>query len=116
MNRTLFGDWLPPTFDPCAGHHHGDESSAAAHARIVSRKQGMQASILELARSRGGAGITSKSVAQHFATGTANISGRLTELKLLGLLRYALDAQGRRIRRDGAAVLVAVEEVQQRHG
>jgi len=106
----LFRDWLPPTYDPSAVRHGGNECSAEAHAKIISRKKGMQASILELAKSRGGLGLTCKEVAAHFETHPSNVSGRLSELKLLGELVHVTDAVGRFVKRDGSAVLVAATE------
>jgi hypothetical protein len=96
----------PPAADPCAGRHGGNECSTAAHRRILPHKGETYARILAIIRARGAAGATVKELAQDLGTHPSNISGRLTELKQAGELVHKIDQAGRKVRRDGAAVLV----------
>jgi hypothetical protein len=95
--------------DPCARKHGGAETSIAAHDRVRPYKRQIYSRILAVVRARGPAGATVHELAAALQTYPSSISGRLTELRILGLLTYKLDAASVRVKRRGACALVATE-------
>lgn len=112
QQRSLFqfteNDVVP--VDPCANRHGGSETSQDAHDRVGPHKREVYARIMSLARQSGSAGITVHEVAEYLQTTPNAVSGRLTELKVMGRLVYAADDQGEKVRRRGAYVLVVGKE------
>jgi hypothetical protein len=106
---SLFAPIGVPQADPAAGKHHGAETSAQAHARVLPHKRAIYERVLSAVWARGADGATVHELAQDLETFPNNISGRLTELRILGRLEYRLDADGARVKRGGACVLVAAE-------
>lgn len=94
--------------DICANRHGGAETSREAHERVRPHKREVYERILAIVRERGSA--TVHELSEALATYPSSISGRLSELKILGRLTYALDAAGKKIKRRGAAALVATEK------
>jgi hypothetical protein len=72
--------------DITANRHGGNSESVKAHKRISSIKSSTRQKIYEYALSRGLVGVTTDEVAEQFETSPNAVSGRLTELKALGLL------------------------------
>ena len=72
--------------DITANRHGGNTESVKAHNRIASVKASSRQKVYEYALSRGLVGVTTDEVAEEFEVSPNAISGRLTELKALGLL------------------------------
>jgi len=72
--------------DLTANRHGGNSESVKAHKRIASVKSSTRQKIYEYALSRGLVGVTTDEVAEEFETSPNAVSGRMTELKALGLL------------------------------
>lgn len=87
--------------DPSSRKHGGNPQSVDAHERVKPAKRETWARILEYVRSKGSA--TSKEYAAAIGVDLNCVSGRFSELLGMG----ALVRTGER--RDGAAVLVAIE-------
>ena len=96
--------------DPCAQRHAGAETSIQAHDRVLPHKRAVYEQILAAVRAQGADGMTVHEVAQALETLPNKISGRLTELRMLGRLVYALDGTGARVRRGGAYALIVLAE------
>jgi hypothetical protein len=92
--------------DPCAGRHRGAETSTQAHAAILPTKRQTHERIMAIVQARGDAGATVHELADAMGTTPNCVSGRLTELRALGRLTFALDAAGNNVKRRGACVLV----------
>jgi hypothetical protein len=78
----------------------------AAHKVVQPRKREAYQRILEIARICGPEGITVHSIASAMSTTPNCVSGRLSEMRFLGMLDYALDQAGNKRKRGGACVLV----------
>ncbi len=83
-------------FDICHKRHKGNAASKAANPRAASKQQTHE-QILAIFRRKGNQ--TSKDIAQMLNKPLNAISGRLSELKLLGKIR------GTGERRDGSEIL-----------
>jgi hypothetical protein len=81
-------DRAPRTFDAdvTENRHGGNTESVKAHKRIAPSKESVRQKIYAYALSRGLVGVTTDEVAEQFSTTPNAISGRMTELKALGLL------------------------------
>lgn len=88
--------------DLCANRSRGNKESAAAHEKVVSIKTQMHERIMRLAEVRKEYGITVHEVANAFGKTPNQVSGRLSELKMVGKLKES------ELTRRGARVLVAV--------
>ncbi len=75
-----------PLYDVTANRHGGNAESAKALRVIASSKESSRQQVYEYALQRGLVGVTTDEVAEQFEVGCNAISGRLTELKALGLL------------------------------
>jgi hypothetical protein len=105
----------PPAYphDICANRHGGAETSAEAHDRVKPFKRGIYARILALVRASP-EGATVHELAEALGgTYPSSISGRLTELRVLGRLTYATDANRNKVKRCGACALVLTTAEQQ---
>lgn len=92
--------------DVCANRHGGNQESAEAHERVAPGKQQMHARIYAWALAQP-AGITCDEASVAFQCSPNAISGRLSEMKALGLLRAT--SERRKTRSGcGARVLRAV--------
>jgi len=85
--------------DICESRHRGSPESAAAFEKIAGSKQAMYDRILNFARGQQ-EGITVHEVAAAFGKTPNCVSGRLSELRMLGKLKKSGQ------RRNGAAVLL----------
>lgn len=72
--------------DITQNRHRGNPESVKAHNRIAPSKESSRQKVYEYALSCGERGVTTDEVAARFDTTPNAISGRLTELKALGLL------------------------------
>jgi len=72
--------------DITENRHRGNPESVKAHKRIAPTKESSRQKVYEYALSCGERGVTTDEVAARFDTTPNAISGRLTELKVLGLL------------------------------
>ena len=96
--------------DPCARKHAGAETSIAAHERVAPHKHQVAERILAAVQARGDAGATVHELAADLGKFPSSISGRLTELRMLGRLAYKHDAAtGARVKRGGACALITSE-------
>jgi hypothetical protein len=86
--------------DVCENKHGGSAESEAAFEKVVRDKQQMYERIITLVTARGDYGVTVHEVAGAFGKTPNCVSGRLTELRMLGRLKKNGE------RRHGAAVLV----------
>lgn len=75
-----------PAYDVTATRHGGNTESVKAHKRIASVKASSRQKVYEYALSRGLVGVTTDEVAEEFEVSPNVVSGRMTELKALGLL------------------------------
>lgn len=91
--------------DVCARKHGGNPESQEAFASIRDRLSQRQSVVLKYLRELGDYGATVDQIARNFDTNPNNISGRVTELKIKGLV----EKRGRRRTRSGcmASVIVA---------
>ncbi len=92
--------------DACAGKHGGADTSSVAHARVLPGKRRAYQVILEAIRARGARGCTLHELCDLLGKLPNCLSGRLSEMKALGLLEHALDGAGARVRRGGSFALV----------
>lgn len=86
--------------DICENRHRGAETSIAAFEKVKHTKQLMYDRIMYLAQQRKDYGITVHDVSHQFGKTPNEVSGRLSELKMLGKLKKS------GLRRNGAAVLI----------
>ena len=80
------------------------------YARIKPAIPERYAQIVRLFAERGSGGLTVHNVAEALGTFPSNISGRLTELRVAGTLDYLRGADGEKLKRRGACVLVLREQ------
>lgn len=86
--------------DICENRHKGSPESKDAFDRVKGTKQLMYDRIMFLAQQRKEYGITVHEVSHQFGKTPNAVSGRLSELRMMGKLKKS------GIRRNGAAVLV----------
>lgn len=91
--------------DITARKHGGNPESAAAHRKIAESKAESRNRVLAFAVSRGALGITTDEVAEHFNVPPNAVSGRISELKVLGKL---IPTDRRRPTRSGCSARVLV--------
>ena len=72
--------------DITANRHRGAATSVDAHCRITAELPERRRQVLEWIRSRGVLGATVHEVAAHFGVSPNVVSGRLTELRVAGLI------------------------------
>jgi hypothetical protein len=108
-----YGQAALPLFDadPCAGHHHGAETSVAAHERVRPHKRQSYSRILDALRARGPAGGTVHEIAADLGKPDNHISGRLFELRRALVLTFLYD-QGAVVKRGGCRVLIIADRQQ----
>lgn len=97
------GEIVRMAVDPCERKHRGSETSIAAHQKVVHSKQETYKKIMVLLKSRGSFGATSKEIAYAFGVELNTISGRFSELKMMGWIKPT------ELRRGGASVLILNE-------
>lgn len=90
--------------DICIGRHRDSAASVEANARANQSKSAVRAEIFRIAESLGV--FTSKDIAERLGKPINTISGRITELKMLGYFRET------ELRRDGCALLKFVRDAQ----
>jgi hypothetical protein len=86
--------------DVCENRHKGSPESQDAFDRVKHGKQFMYDRIMNLAQARRDYGITVHEVSSAFGKTPNAVSGRLSELRMMGKLRKSGE------RRNGAAVLI----------
>ena len=89
--------------DITENRHKGSPESRDAFDRIKHGKREMYDRIMFLAQQRKEYGITVHDVSHQFGKTPNEVSGRLSELKMMGKLRKS------GLRRNGAAVLVSAD-------
>ncbi len=86
--------------DVCENRHRNSPESQSAFEKVKHGKQLMYQRIMYLAQQRKEYGITVHEVSHQFGKTPNEVSGRLSELKMLGKLKKSGE------RRNGAAVLI----------
>jgi hypothetical protein len=86
--------------DVCENRHRNSPESIDAFEKVKHSKQAVYGRIMFLAQQRGERGVTSHEVAGALGRPLNCISGRLSELRMMGKLRKSGE------RRNGAAVLI----------
>lgn len=77
----------PSLFDVCAAKHGGDPQSVAANQKAQSTKRVWHARILDTLTWRGEYGATCKEIAEVWQVEMHRISGRISELLVLGMVK-----------------------------
>jgi len=93
-------------YDACERRHGGSAASEAANLLAAPTKEQQRAAVLAAVVRAGAEGITCRELAARWGVEMHTISGRFSELRDLGEIRVALDADGGEIRRDKCGVWI----------